>query len=64
MKDELKQSANRHSNRLLAKIKDVMTVPDIVEDSIRREIEYATMDGYRITAKNRNGETVNEDTTA
>ena len=59
MKDELKQSANRHANRLIAKLKDVISVPEIVEDSIRREIEYATMDGYRITAAHRNGEPAN-----
>ena len=57
MKDELKQSAVRHSHRLIDRISQVIDVPEIVADSIRREIEYATMDGYRITMRNatRNG---------
>ena len=65
MKHELKQSAIRHSERLLAKLGDVMVVPMIAQDAIRREIEYATMDGYRITARiqNRNGEPANEQDT-
>jgi hypothetical protein len=58
MKDELKQSAVRHSDRVISKITEVMQIPEIVSDSIRREMEYATMDGYRITMRNlnRNGE--------
>jgi len=62
-RDELKQSANRHAQRLLARIIEVVQIPEIVIDAIRREMEYATMDGYRITARNitRNGETQSED---
>ena len=58
MKDELKQSANRHTERLLGRISDVLEIPPIIAEAIRREIEYATMDGYRITARHliRNGE--------
>ena len=61
MKDELKQSALRHSDRVISKITEVMQIPEIVSDSIRREMEYATMDGYRITMRNlnRNGEQQN-----
>jgi hypothetical protein len=62
MKQELKQSAVRHSERLLGKLGEVMDVPLIAQDAIRREIEYATMDGYRITARNqnRNGDSAND----
>lgn len=58
MKLELKKNANRHAERLLSSMREVITVPKVVEDCIRREIEYATMDGYRITMRNepRNGE--------
>jgi type IV secretory pathway TrbF-like protein len=65
MKDELKQSAFRHSDKLIEKIKQVVELPVIVKDAIKREMEYATMDGYRITARwlsenNRNGDMKNE----
>lgn len=56
MKDELKQSGHRHATKLIAKISEVITVPELVQDAIRKEMEYATLDGYRITMRhNRNG---------
>jgi|TARA_R100000049_G_C1899885_1_gene50269 hypothetical protein len=60
MKTELKHSSNRHSERLLADLGEIMDIPKIAVDRIRREVEYATMDGYRITMKSRNGDTENE----
>jgi len=48
---ELKYSARRHSNRLIEKMSEIIDVPDIVKDAIRKEVEYATLDGYRITMK-------------
>ncbi len=62
MESELKNSAKRHAHRLITKIKEVIDVPGVVQDSIRREMEYATKDGYRITMQNinRNGDTANE----
>jgi hypothetical protein len=60
MKVELKQSSNRHSERLLADLREIMDIPKIAVDRIRREVEYATMDGYRITMKSRNGDTEND----
>ena len=58
MKNELKQTANRHAIKLVRKLREVMTLPEIAEDSIRKELEYATLDGYRETMKyiNRNGD--------
>lgn len=56
MKQELKQSGNRHAKRLIKKLA-FLDLPEVVFDSIHKEMEYATMDGYRITMKNnRNGE--------
>lgn len=58
MKIELKQSGNRHSRKLIQKLLEIVDLPAVAQDSIRQELEYATMDGYRITMKyNRNGET-------
>ena len=51
MKEELKNSAKRHAHRLIKKMQELEDVPSVVQDSIRREMEYATMDGYRITMK-------------
>ncbi len=51
MKEELKQSANRHARKLTDKLMQVVDLPDVAKDSIRQEMEYATMDGYRITMK-------------
>ena len=51
MKDELKNSAKRHAHRLILKMQEIADVPPVVQDSTRREMEYATMDGYRITMK-------------
>lgn len=57
MKEELKQSANRHARKLIDKLSQIIELPDVAKDSIRQEFDYATMDGYRITMKhNRNGE--------
>jgi len=64
MKDELKQSASRHALRLIDKIAAVIDVPEIVADSIKREMEYATMDGYRITMRNSNRNGDSNGTTA
>jgi hypothetical protein len=55
MKQELEKSSNRHAERLLADLSEVMELPRIATERIRREINYATMDGYRITMKFRNG---------
>jgi hypothetical protein len=52
MKDELKHSANRHARRLIKKLSSVMDLPEIALDSIYKELEYSTMDGYRITMRN------------
>ena len=58
LKLELKREARRHSSKLIKKMKQVITVPSLVEDSIHQEVLYATMDGYRATMKTtRNGET-------
>lgn len=57
MKDELKHSANRHARRLIKKLSSVMDLPEIAVDSIHKELEYGTMDGYRITMRNLNSET-------
>lgn len=51
LKQELKSIAYRHSKKLLDKINPVIRLPDIVCESIQREIEYATLDGYRETMK-------------
>lgn len=51
MKEDLKRSAVRHSERLLSDLSEIMDIPNIAADRIRREIEYATMDGHRITMK-------------
>jgi len=60
MKNELKQSANRHARKLIKKLA-VLGLPDLAHDSIRQELEYATMDGYRITMRHQSEtETVNE----
>lgn len=57
LKQDLKREARRHSNKLIKKIMQVIPdLPEIVVDSIHQETLYATMDGYRVTAKaNRNG---------
>jgi len=63
LNEELKSSARRHSKRLIDKMKEIGDVPAVVQDSIRTEMEYATKDGYRITARHfRNGEFCDEDT--
>lgn len=51
MKDELKRSSERHSSRLISDLAEVIDLPNIAVDRIRREVDYATMDGYRITMK-------------
>ena len=56
MKDELKYSANRHARRLIKKLSSVMDLPELAVDSIHKELEYGTMDGYRITMRNLNSE--------
>lgn len=57
MKTELKQSGYRHATKLIAKMSEIIDVPEIVKDAIRIEMEYATLDGYRITMRNtRNGD--------
>lgn len=57
MKDELKKSGYRHATRLIEKISEVVDLPSVVKDAIRQEMDYATMDGYRVTMKHiRNGE--------
>lgn len=62
MKTELKQSANRHARKLIQKLSQVLDLPDMAQDSIRQECEYATMDGYRITMKhNRKGDHNDDD---
>jgi hypothetical protein len=53
LKEELKQSANRHARKLTDKLLQVVALPDVAKDSIRQEMEYATMDGYRITMKHK-----------
>ena len=58
MKEELKVSARRHAKRLIDKMNQLAEVPAVVQDSIRTEMEYATLDGYRITR--RNGEQNND----
>lgn len=65
MKDQLKQSAIRHAERLIGKMSEVIQVPEVIQDAIRKEVEYATMDGYRITMRhtNRNGATENDSAT-
>jgi len=63
MKDELKYSANRHARKLIKKLSAVLDLPDLAHDSIRQELEYATLDGYRITMKHTQSEkeTSNDD---
>lgn len=57
MKEELKRSGYRHGQRLIQKITEVVDIPSVIKDAILKEMEYATLDGYRITMKNnRNGE--------
>lgn len=51
MKAELKQSGNRHARKLIKKLSEIIDLPAVAQDSIRQELEYATMDGYRITMK-------------
>ena len=51
MKTELKQSGNRHARKLIKKLSEIIDLPAVAQDSIRQELEYATMDGYRITMK-------------
>jgi hypothetical protein len=51
MKDKLKYSANRHARSLIKKLSSVMDLPEIAFDSIHKELEYGTMDGYRITMR-------------
>jgi len=62
MKDELKQCAARHATKLIGKISEVMQVPEVIQDAIRKEMEYSTMDGYRITMRHtsRNGDPEND----
>ena len=60
MKDELKNSAKRHAHRLIQKIQEVCDLPSVVQDSIRTEMEYATMDGHRITMKHTAKENEND----
>jgi len=61
MKDELKISGNRHARRLIAKLDEILDLPQVAYDSIRKELEYATMDGYRITMRHQSEtETVND----
>ena len=62
MKDELKNSAKRHAHRLIKKIEEVCDLPSVVQDSIRTEMEYATLDGHRITMKQTVKEKNNEET--
>jgi hypothetical protein len=61
MKNELKKNATRHAERLLSAMREVITVPQVVEERIRREMEYAVLDGHRITMQNttRNGDQLN-----
>jgi len=62
MKNELKQSANRHARKLIQKLEEVVDLPKLAHDSIRQELEYGTMDGYRITMKHKTVmETENDD---
>ncbi len=51
LKKDLRHSAGRHAYKLISKIRQVCDVPASVEDSIRIEMEYATLDGFRITAR-------------
>jgi len=56
LKQELKSSAHRHTVKLLEKIEEIVDLPAIAKDAIRQELDYATMDGYRITMRSfRNG---------
>ena len=60
MKDDLKYSANRHARRLIRKLASVMDLPELAEDLIYKELEYGTMDGYRITMRHIKSETETE----
>ena len=61
MKDELEKSANRHAERLLSDLREVIEIPKLAEDAIRREMGYATKDGYRITMRHTTSVTENND---
>jgi hypothetical protein len=60
LKEQLKSEANRHSKKLISKLSQIVELPDCAKDSIRQEVLYSTMDGYRVTMKNRNGGSVND----
>jgi len=66
LKQELKSSARRHSNKLIKKIIQVYPeLPEMAIDSIHQETLYATMDGYRETMKSvRNGDTYEQEQAA
>ena len=56
LKEELKQVSNRHARKLIQKLSEVVNLPTVAHDSIRQEMEYSTLDGYRTTMKhNRKG---------
>jgi len=62
MKDDLEKSANRHAERLLSDLREVIDIPKIAEDAIRREMGYATKDGYRITMRHLSNTSATETT--
>lgn len=57
LKQQIKRDSRRHSNKLIGKIKQVVDLPDMVEDRIHQEVLYASQDAYRTTMKlTRNGD--------
>lgn len=52
-KEELKQSAKSHSRKLISNLSEVIEFPRALHAAVEREVEYATMDGYRITMKHK-----------
>jgi hypothetical protein len=57
LKSQIKRDSRRHSKKLITKLKQVVELPEIIEDRIHQEVLYASQDAYRTTMKRtRNGD--------
>jgi len=51
IKKEVRASSKNHARKLMKKLEQIMDLPDPAKDSIYKELEYASLDGYRITMR-------------
>ncbi len=51
IKSAVRKNAVRHAGKLVDKLEEILTLPKVAVDAIRKEIEYAALDGYRVTKR-------------